>query len=200
MLLSYTSLANYPVLSMHVGGEIARLGEPIIDPNELKILGYQVYGPTIGGEIGNILEMQDIRELADIGAIIDSTDVLVNQVDVVRIDKAMRLNFHLIGHKVITKKGTRLGKVVDFTLNPDSYLIQQLVVKRPLTKAFFDPELLIGRSEIVEVDDEKVVVKDEEAKIREKAREDFTQNFVNPFRGQRLARADSRIHDELDKQ
>lgn len=187
---------------MHVGGEIARLGEPIIDPDSLKVLGYKVYGPLIqkNGEIGDILEVRDIREASDIGFIIDSADQLVNQIDVVRLDKVMRLNFHLIGHKVVTKKGTKLGKVIDFTLNPDTFMIQQLVVKRPLAKSFFDTDLLIGRSEIVEVDDYKVVVKDEEAKIREKAYGDFTQNFVNPFRQQRLARADSQIHDEPDKQ
>lgn len=185
---------------MHVGGEIARLVAPVIDPNDLKVIAYTVSGPLIGHEVGNILEVRDIREAAEIGFIIDSADKLVNQTDVIRLDKIMRLNFHLIGHKVVTKRGTKLGKVIDFTLNPDTFMIQQLVVKRPFTKAFFDPELLIGRSEIVEVDDDKVVVKDEEAKIRENARKDFTQDFVNPFRQQRLARADSRIHDELDKQ
>ena len=185
---------------MHVGGEVARLEAPVIDPNDLKVIAYTVSGPLIGREVGNILEVSDIREAAEIGFIIDSTDKLVNQTDVVRLDKIMRLNFHLIGHKVVTKKGTKLGKVIDFTLNPDTFMIQQLVVKRPAAKAFFDPELLIGRSEIVEVDDDKVVVKDEEAKIRENARKDFTQDFVNPFRQQRLARADSRIHDEPDRQ
>lgn len=198
MLLSYTNLMNYPVLSMHVGAEIARMGRPVIDPNDLKVMAYEVYGPMVGGEVGNILMVRDIRELADMGAIVDSTDVLVNQVDVVRLDKIMRLNFHLIGHRVVTKKGTKLGKVIDFTLNPDTFMIQQLIVKRPLSKSFFDPELLIGRSEIVEVDDDKVVVKDEEAKIREKAYGDFKQDFINPFRQQRFAQANSQIRGERD--
>lgn len=195
MLLSYTTLLNHPVLSLHVGGEVARLGLPIIDPSDLKVIAYQVSGPTIGGEVGDILMVRDMRETDKIGAIIDSTDVLVNREDVLKIDKIMRLNFHLIGHKVVTKRGSRLGKVIDFTLNPDTFMIQQLVVKRPIAKAFFDPELLIGRSEVVEIDDYKLVVKDEEAKIREKAREDFQADFVNPFRQQRLATIDNKEPD-----
>ncbi len=195
MLLSYTTLLNHPVLSLHVGGEVARLGLPIIDPSDLKVIAYQVSGPTIGGEVGDILMVRDMRETDKIGAIIDSTDVLVNREDVLKIDKIMRLNFHLIGHKVVTKRGSRLGKVIDFTLNPDTFMIQQLVVKRPIAKAFFDPELLIGRSEVVEIDDYKLIVKDEEAKIREKAREDFQADFVNPFRQQRLATIDNKEPD-----
>jgi len=195
MLLSYTTLLNHPVLSLHVGGEVARLGLPIIDPSDLKVIAYQVSGPTIGGEVGDILMVRDMRQTDKIGAIIDSTDVLVNREDVLKIDKIMRLNFHLIGHKVVTKRGSRLGKVIDFTLNPDTFMIQQLVVKRPIAKAFFDPELLIGRSEVVEIDDYKLIVKDEEAKIREKAREDFQADFVNPFRQQRLATIDNKEPD-----
>ncbi len=195
MLLSYTSLSDYPVMSLHVGGEIARLKEPIIDPNDMSVIGYVVDGSLIRGEVGNILSMRDVREFANIGAIIDSTDALSHREDVIKIDKIMSLNFHLIGHKVVTKKGTKLGRVVDFTLNPDTFLIQQLVVKRPAVKAFLDPELLIGRSQIAEVDDERVVVKDEEAKIRAQAEADFKQNFVNPFRQQRLATADNQSLD-----
>lgn len=171
------------------------MGLPIIDPSDLKVIAYQVSGPTIGGEVGDILMVRDMRETDKIGAIIDSTDVLVNREDVLKIDKIMRLNFHLIGHKVVTKRGSRLGKVIDFTLNPDTFMIQQLVVKRPIAKAFFDPELLIGRSEVVEIDDYKLIVKDEEAKIREKAREDFQADFVNPFRQQRLATIDNKEPD-----
>ena len=199
MLLSYMTLMNHPVLSLHVGGEVAKLGLPVIDPNDLKVIAYQVYGPMVGRDgNGDILMVRDIRETDKIGAIIDSIDVLVKREAVVKVDEIMKLNFHLVGHKVITRKGSRLGKVVDFTLNPDTFMIQQLVVKRPMTKAFFDPELLIGRSEVVEIDDYKLVVKDEEAKIREKAREDFKADFVNPFRQQRLATIDNQTPDEQD--
>ena len=70
-------------------------------------------------------------------------------------------------------------------------MIQQMTVQRPILKAFVDPELLIGRSEVVSVDDDKVVVRDEEAKIKEHAAEDFTPSFVNPFRSGALSLEES---------
>ena len=50
-------------------------------------------------------------------------------------------------------------------------------------QSFFDSELTIPRSEIVEITDYKIIVRDEEKVIKERAlKEDFVPNFVNPFR------------------
>ncbi|MBQ6393879.1 PRC-barrel domain-containing protein [Candidatus Saccharibacteria bacterium] len=188
MLITGSTLKNRPILSLHIGGEIARIEDLIIDPNDLKIVAFEVFGSLVGKEMGAILETRDIREISSIGMIVDSSDVLVNREDVIRLDKVMEIGFQIIGKKVVTKKGTKLGKVEDFITASDNFEIVQLIVQRPLVKAFIDPELTISRSEIVEVDDEKIVVKDEEKKIREKtAKEEFKPNFVNPFREQRIA-------------
>lgn len=183
MLVDSSQLIRCPVLSLHVGQPIAETIEPIIDPNSLKIIGFVVGGGVIGGEIGNILRSESVREYSDIGMIVDSEDVFVSRVDVVKIDEVMSLEFRLTGLKCITKKGTKLGKIIGYTVNVPDFEIAQIIVQRPILKAFIDPELLISRNEIVEVDDYKVVVKDEEDKIRKRAaKEDFVPNFVNPFR------------------
>ena len=185
MLVNASRIINFPVLSVHVGGPIAWIDAEIVDPEKLKIIAFYVGGPAIQNdpEVGDILETRDIREFSQEGMIIDSDDKLVNKGDVIRLDKILELNFSLVGLKVETKKGTKLGKVIDFTVDSETFTVQQLVVKRPLTKSFLDPELLISRKEIVEVNDYKIIVKDEEEKIRKRAtREDFIPNFVNPFR------------------
>ena len=78
----------------------------------------------------------------------------------------------------------------DYTINTDGFMVQQLIVQRPIMKSFLDPELVIGRSEVVEINDDAIIVRDEESKIRVNAtREDFVPNFVNPFREPRLSTA-----------
>ncbi len=202
MLVSSEHLINYPVLSLHTSGMIARTSEIIIDPNTLKIVGFFVTGPETGnGEFGDILQVNDIREFSNIGMVIDSIDELVSANDVVKLQKILNLNFSLIGKKVESKKGTKLGKVVNYTFSPDDYSICQLLVQRPLMKSFIDPELTISRNEIVNIDDDKIIVKDEEKKIRERAtKEDFVPNFVNPFREPRLSNVDTKNLDELNEQ
>ena len=184
MLINGSKLIDCPVLSLHIGGQIARVTSEIIDPNDLKIIALNVDGPQTGdGEHGDILDTRSIREYSSLGLIIDSIDDFVLETDVIKISKVLQLNFSLIGLNVKTKKGTKLGKVIDYTFDTETFSVLQLIVKRPIIKAILDPELVIGRSEIKEVNDYEIIVKDEEDKIRKKAtKQDFVPNFVNPFR------------------
>ena len=182
MLIRSTRLTDFPVLSLHIGGRIARIVAPIVDPHDLKIIAYRVDGPLVGREVGDILPTSSIREHSPIGFIVDSSDELVAADDIVRVRDVLALHFDLIGLKVVSRKGTKLGKVIDYTADADSGLIQQLIVQRPIFKALIDPELTISRSQIHEVTDYEVIVKDEEAKIRKTAQADFVPNFINPFR------------------
>lgn len=198
MLIDATKLLDAPILSIHLGGMVAKTREIVIDPDSLKVVAFKVYGPEIGnGEIGEYLQVKDVREYSPLGMIIDSSDEFIDANDVVKLKNVLELNFSLDGIKVVTKKGTRLGKVSGYTVNTDNFMVQQLIVRRPILKSFVDPELTIGRSEIVKISDTEIVVKDEEAKIRTNAtREDFIPNFVNPFREPNLSTADSQTLDE----
>ena len=183
MLMVGSKLVGYPVLSLHVGGEIARTTRAIIDPDGLKIIGYELTGPLIRGDVGDILDVSSVREFSSRGMIVDSSDEFTTREDVVRVDKVMELNFKLVGLKVVSEDGKNLGKVGDYTVDTESFVIYQLIVKRPAMKALLDPELTINRSQIVEVDDYKVTVKNENEKVETKAEvKNFTPNFVNPFR------------------
>ena len=96
----------------------------------------------------------------------------------------------LLGLKVKTKKGTKLGHITDFSVTSEDFIVQQIIVKRPIVKAIVDPELTSSRKEIVEVNDYEVIVKDEEKVLKARAeKEDFVPNFVNPFREQGFAPA-----------
>ena len=185
MLFHGSRLIGCPVLSLHVGGRIASVSELIIDPDNLKIIACRVEGPLVGREVGEILLMESVREFSRLGMIVDSADEFVEPDEVIRVKKILELNFHLPGLKVEAKNGAKLGKVSDFTLEPSSWQVQQLIVQRPLVKAFLDPELTIPRSRIEEINDYKIIIKDETDKPKAKARAsktDFVPGFVNPFR------------------
>ena len=194
MLINGSKLIETPVLSLQAGGPVAWTRKAIIDPDNLKILGLIVNGPLIDGKDEHVLY----------GMVIDSIEEIVSEDDVVKIAKILKLKFDLIGLKVETKKKSKLGKVSGFTCTENDFIIQQLIVQRPALKSFFDSELTIPRSEIVEINDYKVIVKDEEKKIKERLEhEDFIPNFVNPFRKNpdpepEYAPAQSQSPDEQD--
>lgn len=200
MLVYRSRLIGTPVLSVQAGGAIASLSDPIVDPDNLKILGFFLSN-SAANAINNILDISSIREYSQYGVVVDSADEFVGREDVIKIKKVLDLNFNLIGLKVETKKGTNLGKIIDFTATSDDFTIQQIIVKRPTFKSFIDPELTIHRREIVEITDDKVVVKDEEKVLKARAeKEDFVPNFVNPFRNpeQDFAPAQTKNPDDKD--
>ena len=183
MLVTSTRLIGTPILSMQAGGPIGQIADPIINPDRLKIIAFRLTGGVVPRSGANILDVSSNREYSQYGMVIDDIDELVAPDDVIKISEVLGLNFNLIGLKVETKKGNKLGKILDYTVNSNDFIVQQIIVKRPIMKSFLDPELTIHRREIVEITDYKVIVKDEEKALKEKAeKEDFVPNFVNPFR------------------
>ena len=198
MLVNASKLVGTSILSVQAGRPIATVSELIIDPNSLKTVAFKVNGPMVNRN-ENILDVSSVREYSNYGIVIDDIDELMAAGDIIKISKVLELNFNLIGLKVETKKGSNLGKVVDYTLTPEDFMVQQIIVKRPMIKRFVDPELTIPRKEIVEIDDYKIIVKDEEKVIKARAeKEDFIPNFVNPFREQGFAPADNQNLDAQD--
>lgn len=188
MLVNGSSLLGRPVLSLHIGGAIGEVRSMIVDPNDLKIVAFELAGPLIKPGDAKLLETASVREFSKLGMIVDSSDELLQQDEVMALDKIMQLNFKVEGLVVESEKGTKLGKVTDFTVDVVDFRVMQLIVKRPILKALLDSELLINRAEIVEVTDTKIIVKDEAAKSDKKQEEtEFVPNFINPFRGQNLA-------------
>ncbi|MBR3164048.1 PRC-barrel domain-containing protein [Candidatus Saccharibacteria bacterium] len=182
-----SKVVGTPVLSLHMGGEIAQTDLDIIDPENLKVIAYTLKGEILKDpEAGSILMTDDVRELSNRGLVIDSADRLVEREDVIRLAEIMELNFSLIGLKVVTEGGKKIGKIVDYTLDSGSFMVYQVIVQRPLLSSFTDPQLTINRSQIVEVDDFKITIKGdkEQIKIQDKAEDkpEFVPDFVNPFR------------------
>ena len=201
MLVIGSKVLGMPVLSLHMGGEIARTTKAIIDPEDLMVRAYTLSGAVIDNdpEVGQILDTRDVREYSSEGLIVDSADRFVNQEDVIRIDEIMKLNFDLIGLKVVTSKGKKLGKVVDYTLDSNTFMIYQIIVQRPLMESFIDPQLTINRSQITEIDDYKITIKHDKQQIKvsekpkEKIEEAFEPSYVNPFRKTDYAHSEDSI-------
>jgi uncharacterized protein YrrD len=192
MLVYNSRLIGTTILSVQAGGPIGRINTAIVNPDNLQIIAFALEGPLVDRR-QNLLDIRSIREYSNYGIVIDDADELVSPSDIVKIEQVLKLNFDLLSLKVETKKGSKLGQIIDYTIDSDSFLVQQIVVKRPIVKRIMDPELLISRKEIIEVTDYKIIVKDEEKVLKSRAsKEDFIPNFVNPFRtqGQELSSVD----------
>lgn len=181
MLVLGSRLLSMPVMSLQTGTKLAETNLPLIDPSNLKILAYNVSGPLLGNK-KTLLLVSDIRELGKLGMIIDSSDEFVELDDVVAIKKVSDLNFKLIGMAVIDETKRKLGKVEDYSIDTDSFVIQQLHVKRGLLKSLSETELLVHRSQIVEINDTQIIVRTTAKKLATTPVKPSQLSYINPFR------------------
>lgn len=172
---------NTPVMSLQTGSELGYTIRPIISPHKLSIIAFELQGINLDYS-PTLLRVEDIREIGPMGMIIDSSDELIGVHDVIKIKETYELDFNLIGLKVIDDKKKNVGKVIGYTLDASSFIIQQLRIKRPLLHSLGDTELLIHHSQIVKITDDLIVVKSPKIRHKDPVVEPTGQVFENPFR------------------
>jgi uncharacterized protein YrrD len=167
-------------MGLQTGTKLAQTAAPLIDPATLKVVAYTVEGPLLA-EHPSLIRVADVRELSDIGMIIDSNDEFIGLSDVIKIKELYDLGFALIGMTVIDEAKRKLGKVDNYSLDSNSFVIQQLSVQRGILRSFTSTGLLIHRSQIVEINNSHIVVRTT-AKRLEPITQSEHRTFVNPFR------------------
>ncbi len=180
MLLAGSKLINTPIMGLQTGTQLAITKAPIIDPNNLKIIAYEIDGALLV-ERPSFMRIADIREFSNVGMIIDSSDEFINTRDVVAIEKIYKLGFKLVGMNVVDESKHKLGKVNDYNVDIGNFTITQLNVSRGVLKSFAEPELLVHRSQIVEINDNSIIVRSTAKKL-EKIDEPSQLSYINPFR------------------
>lgn len=159
MLKLSDAITDQLVLSLRTGSPIAVTLGPIIDPNNLKIVGFHCQ------EQGNkkqptILLTQDIREWIPQGFAVNDHDVLSPPDDLVRLQPIIKIGFELIGKAVYTKNKKRLGKVNDYAVDDTSLMVQKIYVGQNILKNLTGSGLSIDRNQIIEITDKRIVVQD----------------------------------------
>lgn len=194
MFVLSNRLINVPLMSLQTGGQVAETGEPIIDPRQLHIVAFYCEGPTLDSHPA-ILHTEDIRETSDIGIIIDDSDKLMAPDGLVRLQEIIDFAFQLIGLPVVTEHGHKLGTVGDYATDTASFLIHKIHVRRSLLQSFSSAELIVDRSQIIEVTNKHIIVKSAVVEAEEKATQAariVPAALANPFRGPKTASIERR--------
>lgn len=194
MLLSTKELIGIPVMSLQTGTEIAVTTELIIDQATLHILSYELDGPQLT-ETPSFLRVEDIRELSDIGFIVDSSDTLTILDDIVVDIESYKTPLHLEGMRVIDDQGKKLGKVEKAIMDTTTFTIKQIHVKQPLFRNLSDTNLLINRSQIIDIKKDHLVVRSASIKAQIESEPSARQVFLNAIRRPATQRPESAKSD-----
>lgn len=141
-------------------GDVAGFTQrPLINPNNLKIEGFYCTD-TEDRTRTPILLYQDIRDIIPQGIVINDHDVLVDAGELIRLKDIITSNFELTGKKVITTTKQKIGRVSDFATEAETMYIQKLYVTQSVLKNLAGGNLIVDRSQIVEINDKYIVIQD----------------------------------------
>lgn len=158
MLQLSEQFIDRPVLSLRTGTPVASTTAPIINPNNLKIVGF--YCKVNRQRLPQVLLAQDIRQFSSDGYIVNDHDVLTDPDDLVRLKDVLSWQFELHDKPVYTLSGQHLGKIGNYAVDPESLYIIKLYVEQSLVKSFTGGALVIDRNQINEITPKKVIVED----------------------------------------
>lgn len=176
-----TQLQNIQVMSLQSGGSLGSADAAIIDPRKLQVVAYTVIGPRI--QESSVLYTSDIRELGPLGFIVNSADCIMPlDEDLIRLQEVVSLNFSLIGKQVIDDTRQKLGKISEYILDSQSFMIQKIHVNQSLLRNLKNTNLVIHRTQIIEVTDKEVIVRS--ATIQQPV---GLGQVLNPFRKSQIA-------------
>lgn len=182
MLISIESLLNIPIMSLQTGSQLAETTSVIVDPRQLTIAAFYAEGQGLE-ESPSILHPSDIRELSDIGIIVDDADKLMSLDGLVRLKEIIDFDFELIGLKVVDEHKRKLGKVSGYGIETTDYTIVQIYTEQSFIRSISTMSSIIHRSQIISVNNKQMVV--QSPSVRDEVKQvakDARQAFVNPFR------------------
>lgn len=168
-------------MSLQTGTQIAQTRDAIIDPSNLGIAACYVDGPNLEPQ-PTVLFTDDIRESGELGFIVDDSSKLMALDGLVRLQQLIDQNFKLFGVPVVDRRGTKLGKVEDYSFDPDNFIVQQLFVKPSFLQSLTQGSRIVHRSQIINVTPQLITVGTAEITETMQQRAEEASSFVNPFR------------------
>lgn len=158
MLVLHKKLENVPIMSLQNGSQLGLAQDPIIDPRKLQIVAYHANGPRI--HRASVIHTADIREFGPLGFIVNNADSIMDlDEDLVRLQEVINFHFTLLGKQVVDENKHKLGKVVEYTVDLESFLIQKIHVGQSLLKNITSSNLIINRTQVVELNDKFIMVR-----------------------------------------
>lgn len=150
-------------MSLQTGQPIATVLRPVINQLNLEVMALHCQFGRGKNQVGVIL-LRDVRQFAADCVIIDSFDEIEDAGEIVRLQKIMEQDFNPIGKQVVNESGQRLGKTEDYTINLKTGMLQKLYVHQSLMKSLLFNNLVVDRTQIIEISPKQFTVKDASVK------------------------------------
>lgn len=144
---------------------ITTVKDVIIDPERGKLIALIVdSGRNLIITPMDILSWHDVIQVHD-------RDVIVEGSEILRVEAVQKSGVKFFQNKVENKDGKYLGKVVDFSIDTHLMDLKKLFVAKGFLALFRYESRIIPAKNILEVLQDKIIVKDDIAVVKQEAKE-----------------------------
>jgi len=155
-MVSYEFVKGLPVITMAKGKQIGKVDDLVVDPERKAVSWLRLHsGGMLGGErlwvstdaVHGVGEHAvTINAEADARAPADAPEALA-------LVKAKR---EIIGNKVMTENGERVGEVRDYEFNPDTFALTSLSI--PPSMGLAGDTLMIAGDKVLTIGEDVIMV------------------------------------------
>ena len=136
------------------GHYAGRVSDVVVDPDTGKVLGF-----LVGSKRQKIVASADILFWNQRVIIHDMSDIFDLE-EIIKIEKIVKNNIPIINNKVVTKSGMQLGKVYDFAIHPQLFVLTKVFVTKSFLGVFGYDRKMIAHKNILEIKKDMIIVKD----------------------------------------
>ncbi|TES95063.1 hypothetical protein E3J85_02505 [Patescibacteria group bacterium] len=162
MLINFSSIKGITLVATEDKGKVGDLEEVVIDPDQGKILCFLVktgfFSPL------KALFPPDILGWYQEFIVIPSKNTFVEPKEIVRAYEVIKQKIKILDQKVVNQKIQTIGKVIDLTLDLETYYLSRISVEISPLKGFLESERLIPWNKIIKITKDFVMVEEIEKK------------------------------------
>ena len=136
------------------GTLVGRVGDMVIDPDTGKVLGF-----LLGFKNKKIITPVDVLSWNQRMIIHDIDDVFDLE-EIIKAEKVVKRNVCIMQNKVVTKGGLYLGKVYDFSVHHQMFILTKILITKSFLGIFNYDKKIVAHHNILEIKQEKIIVKD----------------------------------------
>ncbi len=134
------------------------VAQVIVDPAYMKILFLKVTIPKSTYKL--YLPSNEVRELSSHHVVINSDTSLTEADELVRYQKELAEPVLLMGYRVVTASGKRLGVCEDYIFEAETHRIIKIYVQANFWQRFLINHFIIDVADIVRIENRRIIVRD----------------------------------------
>ncbi len=157
MLIKASSLMGKQIRSTQDASFLGKVADLIIDPKDGKLIALKLQSKIFKPKIICTIDIQGFTPLF---LVAKDDSVVVDAEEVVRVKEILDNKIMIIGNKVKTESGKKIGICDDVLVDSNTSMVVKFYVKTSGIMGPLQPDRIISSSAVVRIDREAIVVKE----------------------------------------